>query len=118
MPQSHLGGRPPYYPHINMDDVVRSDGPQLIKAYFRAVHSSLPLLDPAMLRLDSKPDRVLLASIYFHGAPFCTQKSIADPYLQLHTFIRQALPLESQHPKLETVEAALLFLQRRAKFHR
>jgi hypothetical protein len=115
VPDSHLDARPDYYPELSLDVVTQTDASRLLKSYFEIIHSSLPLIDPAQFELSSRPSTLIVAAVYLLAAPFCNINKVYSPILQ---FMQQALPIEARHPKLETVEAALLFMQRQALYHR
>ncbi|RDW62535.1 hypothetical protein BP5796_10837 [Coleophoma crateriformis] len=118
VPDSHLDARPTHYPNFNLDEVVKADGPRLLRTYFEVVHLSLPLLDPVYFTKRSKSSSLMQATMYLLSSPFCKNPHVNNVYWPLLTFVQQALPIEARHPKLETVEAALLFLQRQAVYHR
>ncbi|KAL2068896.1 hypothetical protein VTL71DRAFT_15234 [Oculimacula yallundae] len=110
VPDTHLDARPDYYPMSDTESVVMPHANELLHTYFDVVHQSYPLLDPARFSSPPRTGDPLLAVIYNISAPFCP--SSPPHFSALTTFVQQALPIEHQHPRLETLEASLLHLQR------
>ncbi|KAK6585975.1 hypothetical protein PZA11_001032 [Diplocarpon coronariae] len=110
IPDTHLDARPDYYPTTDTEAIVSPYGTDLLRTYFEVIHHSYPLLDPARFAGTPQTGDPLLATIYALAAPFCP--SSPAEYPSLAAFIHQVLPIENRHPRLETLEAAILFLQR------
>ncbi|KAM3420876.1 hypothetical protein BST61_g4113 [Cercospora zeina] len=116
-PDSHLNPRRSYYPPSSLLDVAYPLHHELLSAYFEVVHPSFPLLDPGRFVKGNKIDLPLLATIYYLARPFCPPAADAS-FVSLNAFISQALPIEVRAPRLDTIEAALLFLQPCDRVHR
>lgn len=87
-----------------------------MQSYFEVIHSSYPLLDPTRFN-GQEVHGPLLAVMYGLALPFSPAVT-ALKATDLTSFIFQALPIEARTPRLETLEAALLFLQRHTALHR
>ncbi|PIA93416.1 hypothetical protein CB0940_04969 [Cercospora beticola] len=110
-PDSSLNPRSSYYPPSSLLDAAYPLHHDLLSTYFEVVHPSFPLLDPARFVKGNKIDLLLLAAMYILAQPLCPPAaglSIAS----IDAFVSQALPVEARTPRLDTIEAALLFLQR------
>lgn len=105
-----MDARPSYYPKNNVEEAVGPHKEALIKAYFDTVHSSFPILDPSTFDVNSAPEP-LLAAMYALSHKFCSEAEHIDPWVFLD-FLGRALPLESRNPKLDSIEASLLYSQR------
>ncbi|KAE8452507.1 hypothetical protein EG329_000410 [Mollisiaceae sp. DMI_Dod_QoI] len=116
VPDSHLDARPDYYPTTDTEAVVKPYGEVLLRTYFDVIHVSYPLLDPSRFNSEPETGDPLLAVMYNLAAPFCQDSP--PVFSQLSDFVHQALPIEKCHPRLETIEAALLHLQRHTTIHR
>ncbi|RFU24556.1 hypothetical protein B7463_g11788, partial [Scytalidium lignicola] len=116
VPDSHLDARPWYYPKESIQDVVQEDPAQLLKTFFEIIHTSFPLLDPAQVDEKSEPSDLLLAVIYEISNPYYLERTRTND-MSVLDWIFQAIPCEMRYPKLETIEASLLFLQRHARYH-
>lgn len=89
----------------------------MLLAYLNVVHPSFPLLDSLPLSQQDQRSPVLLAAMCVMAAPFASESS--DTLRRtLSNFIAQAIQIERRHPKIEIVEAALIFIQRHAIIHR
>ncbi|KAH7336388.1 fungal-specific transcription factor domain-containing protein [Rhexocercosporidium sp. MPI-PUGE-AT-0058] len=110
VPDSQLDARPEYYPTTDTESVVIPHANDLLNTYFAVVHPSYPLLDTARFNPPPRTGDPLLAVMYNLAAPFCPSSPHHFPALS--SFVHQALPIEHQHPRLETLEASLLHLQR------
>ncbi|RJE23844.1 hypothetical protein PHISCL_03816 [Aspergillus sclerotialis] len=110
VPDQHLDAQPSYYPKNNVEEAARPHKEALIKAYFDTVHSSFPILDPTAFDVDSSPTP-LLAAMYALSHKFCPEAGGVDPWIFLN-FLGRALPLEARNPKLDSIEASLLYSQR------
>jgi hypothetical protein len=102
---------PFYYPAANFDATVIHHRAAILRTYFEVIHTAYPLLDPARFVDSGIQDGLLRAAIYALATPYCPQAqdvSLDDCY----SFIYQALPIDTRYPRLETIEAALLFIQR------
>ncbi|KAH8690613.1 fungal-specific transcription factor domain-containing protein [Talaromyces proteolyticus] len=109
VPDQHLDARPTYYPKNNVEESVHPYKEALIKTYFNIVHPSFPILDP--IRFNPNSSSLLLASMYALSHKFCSEAGQIDPWIFLD-FLGRALPLEARNPKLDSIEAALLYSQR------
>lgn len=117
VPDSHLDARPPYYPPSSLLDAAYPLHHELLSSYFEVIHTSFPLLDPARFTKGNKIDLPLLGTMYSLAQPFCS--AAADlSYVPINSFVFQALPIEARAPRLDTVEASLLFLHRHTQIHR
>ncbi|PVH88712.1 hypothetical protein DL98DRAFT_648064 [Cadophora sp. DSE1049] len=110
VPDTHLDARPEFYPTTDTESVVMPHANDLLHTFFDVIHHSYPLLDPSRFKSPPRTADPLLAVIYNLAAPFCPSSPPHFPALS--SFIQQALPIEHQHPRLETLEASLLHLQR------
>lgn len=138
VPDSHLDARPRYYPQEDVRALLKDEKEQLLQAYFETVHQSLPLLTPAVFEreetgnvADDVTDNVnsdkgidnykvgdlLLATVCEIASPFYMHKQSPND-MKVLDWIFQALPCEKRQPKLETIEASLVFLHRHARYHR
>lgn len=117
VPDSHLDCRPPHYPPSTLLDEAYPLHHDLLTAYFDVIHTSFPLLEPARFTKGNKIDLPLLAAMYSLALPFCPAARNLS-YVNINSFIFQALPIETRTPRLETIEASLLFLQRHTQIHR
>ncbi|KAL3428252.1 fungal specific transcription factor domain-containing protein [Phlyctema vagabunda] len=110
VPDSHLDARPEYYPTTDTEAIVAPHSEILLKTFFDVVHVSYPLLDPSRFTSTPKTGDPLLAVMYNLAGPFCQD---TEPYFRdLSVFVHRALPIERRHPRLETIEACLLHVQR------
>ncbi|RDW68416.1 hypothetical protein BP5796_09073 [Coleophoma crateriformis] len=110
VPDSHLDARPDYYPTTDTEALVAPHSDALLRTYFDVVHVSYPLLDPSRFSHPPKTGDPLVAIMYNLAGPFCQE---AEPYYKdLSHFVHRALPIERRHPRLETIEACLLHVQR------
>ncbi|KAF2209038.1 hypothetical protein CERZMDRAFT_47994 [Cercospora zeae-maydis SCOH1-5] len=116
-PNSHLNSRRPDYPSSSLLEVAYPLHHELLSAYFEIVHPSFPLLDPGRFVKGKKIDLPLLAAMYYLAQPFCPPAADLS-FVSVNAFISQALPIEVRAPRLDTIEAALLFLQRCDRIHR
>ncbi|KUJ15379.1 uncharacterized protein LY89DRAFT_670856 [Mollisia scopiformis] len=116
VPDSHLDARPDYYPTTDTEAIVKPHGEDLLRTYFEVIHVSYPLLDPLRFGAEPSTGDPLLAIMYNLAAPFC--QDTPPVFALLSDFVHQALPIEKRHPRLETIEAALLHLQRHTIIHR
>ncbi|TVY80655.1 Transcriptional activator protein DAL81 [Lachnellula suecica] len=116
VPDSHLDARPSYYPTTDTEAIVRPYSEDLLRTYFEVVHSSYPLLEPSRFNSPPETGDPLLAVMYNLASPFCPDTP--PTFQKLSDFVHQALPIERRHPRLETIEACLLFLQRHNTVHR
>ncbi|KAH6711124.1 fungal-specific transcription factor domain-containing protein [Leptodontidium sp. MPI-SDFR-AT-0119] len=110
VPDTQLDARPDHYPTTDTEAVVEPHANDLLHTYFEVVHPSYPLLDPSRFNSPPVTGDPLLAVMYNLAAPFCSSSPLHFPALS--SFVQQALPIEHQHPRLETLEASLLHLQR------
>ncbi|KAI5360092.1 hypothetical protein Slin15195_G119540 [Septoria linicola] len=102
--------RPMHYPPSTLLDAAYPLHHELLSTYFEVVHTAFPLLEPARFVKGNKIDLCLLATMYALARPFCS--SATDlPSESLEAFVTRALPLDVRIPRLDTIEAALLFLQ-------
>ncbi|KAH8896850.1 hypothetical protein GQ53DRAFT_819106 [Thozetella sp. PMI_491] len=121
VPDSHLDARPSYYPsHPRLDGSGPETHRALLRTYLSVVHASFPLLDPALLkRPPAQIDAPLLGAMYSLARNFSKDVAISDENIYgWRVFMYQAMPIEARHPRLETVEAALCWVQRNALIHR
>lgn len=116
VPDSHLDARPDYYPTTDTEAIVKPHGEDLLRTYFDVIHVSYPLLDPSRFNSEPQTGDPLLAIMYNLASPFC--QDTPPVFSQLSDFAHQALPIEKRHPRLETIEASLLHLQRHTVIHR
>jgi hypothetical protein len=99
-------------------EIIGTEKAALIRTFFDTVHTSLPLLEPSRFDPDdSEVGDLLLAVMCEIAGPFCLQKQSQND-MKVLDWIFQALPCEVRQPRLEIVEASLLFLQRHARYHR
>lgn len=115
IPSSQLDARPSHYPSSDMLNAAYPLHHDLLATYFEIVHTSFPILDPSRYVKGNKIDTPLLATMYGLARPFCPSaqgKSPDMPHDGIHQFVFQALPIEARSPRLETIEAALLFIHR------
>lgn len=117
VPDSYLDARPRYYPKEDVRQILQEEKMKLVQTYFETVHTSLPLLDPAAFEQGDGVGDLLLAVICEIASPFYLHKQSPND-MKVLDWIFQALPCEIRQPKLETVEASLLFLHRHARYHR
>lgn len=117
IPENHLDARPAHYPPVSLLEPSYPLHHELLTAYFEAIHTSYPLLDPTRFIKGNKIDLPLLGAMYALARPFCPAATDL-PFAPIHSFVFQALPVETRTPRLETIEAALLFLQRHTQIHR
>ncbi|CAK4008924.1 transcriptional regulatory [Lecanosticta acicola] len=117
VPDSHLDARPPHYPDSSLLDEAYPLHHELLTTYFDVIHTSYPLLDPTRFVKGNKIDLPLLAAMYSLSLPYCPAARDLS-YGAINSFAFQALPIESRMPRLETIEASLLFLQRHTQIHR
>ncbi|RMZ86303.1 hypothetical protein DV736_g6471, partial [Chaetothyriales sp. CBS 134916] len=111
-PDDHLDAHPSYYPRNVVERSVNPFRNELLAAYYEYVHPSFALLGPQTM--SSIADSVSLrTSMYGLAQRHCAAARCLDPWL-FTDFNKQALNIERHAPKLETVEAALLFAQRHA----
>ncbi|RFU33120.1 hypothetical protein B7463_g3210, partial [Scytalidium lignicola] len=96
------------------EEAVRPSQEDLFQAYARHIHPAYPLLGPHEAVV-SCVSSTLRTSIYFLAHSFCSSAQSIDPRLY-EDFNSRALLLEARFATLETVEAALLFVQRHAYF--
>ena len=89
----------------------------MLLAYWNVVHPSFPLLDSLPLPQQEQRNPVLLAAMCVMAAPFATE-STDTLRKTLSYYAAQAIQIERRHPKIEIVEAALIFIQRHAIIHR
>lgn len=116
VPDSHLDARPDYYPTTDTEAIVRPHSEDLLKTYFDVIHQSYPLLDPSRFNGELQTNDPLLAVMYNLAAPF--NQDTPPFFPKLSEFVHQALPIERRHPRLETIEASLLHLERHNTIHR
>ena len=103
--------KPSYYPAANFGATVMQHRASILRTYFEVIHTAYPLLDPARFVENDAQNELLHAAIYALAAPYCPEAqdiSLDD----LYSFIYQALPIDTRYPRLEIIEAALLFIQR------
>ncbi|KAF5969712.1 transcriptional activator of allantoin GABA catabolic [Fusarium bulbicola] len=111
-PDAHLDTRPNYYPKNIIDSAVEFCLSELMDTCFEYVHPSFPLLGPQR-RSTISPSAALRASMYALALKHCPLAQDVDPWV-FTDFNKQAVNIERHAPKLETIEAALLFAQRHA----
>ncbi|CZR58014.1 uncharacterized protein PAC_07904 [Phialocephala subalpina] len=116
VPDSHLDARPDYYPTTDTEAITKPHSKDLLRTYFDVIHVSYPLLDPSRFNSEPQTGDPLLAIMYNLASPF--YQDTPPVFSQLSDFVHQALPIEKRHPRLETIEAALLHLQRHTVIHR
>lgn len=93
----------------------------MLETYFSNVHASFPLLEPGLLRKPlSRIYRPLVGAAYQLTRNLSPNLSLtaAEKTYQWRVFLYQALPIEVKHPRLETLETGLCFIQRPALIHR
>lgn len=116
-PEGDLDAHPPFYPSGSLLDAAYPLHHDLLSAYFEVIHTSFPLLDPDRFTKGNKIVLPLLGSMYSLALPFCaTARGLS--YTPINSFVFQSLPIESRTARLDTIEAALLFLQRHTQIHR
>ncbi|CAK7232375.1 hypothetical protein SBRCBS47491_008248 [Sporothrix bragantina] len=132
VPDTHLDARPTYYPsaetwHRMMSGVERQ---RLLAVYASTIHTSFPLLDqqqiasslegPLPSSTTNNPDSrsLLLVSMCALSAHLARGACSLQHRRALYQYVFEALPIERRHPRLEVVEAALVFLQRYASINR
>lgn len=111
-PDDHLDAHPAYYPKDTISGAVASCQAELMEMYFEHVHPAFAILGPQRPSSISS-SLTLRASIYALALQHCPTARDIDPWI-FTDFNKQALNIERQAPKLETIEAALLFAQRHA----
>ncbi|RKL33971.1 hypothetical protein BFJ72_g9753 [Fusarium proliferatum] len=111
-PDDHLDAHPAYYPKDTISGAVASCQAELMEMYFEHVHPAFAILGPQRPSSISS-SLTLRASIYALALQHCPAARDIDPWI-FTDFNKQALNIERQAPKLETIEAALLFAQRHA----
>ncbi|CCT68195.1 related to DAL81-transcriptional activator for allantoin and GABA catabolic genes [Fusarium fujikuroi IMI 58289] len=111
-PEDHLDAHPAYYPKDTISGGVASCQAELMEMYFEHVHPAFAILGPQRPSAISS-SLTLRASIYALALQHCPAARDIDPWI-FTDFNKQALNIERQAPKLETIEAALLFAQRHA----
>jgi hypothetical protein len=89
----------------------------MLSAYMDVVHVSFPLLDSIPLAGQFKRSNVLLAAMCLLAAPF-TKNYSEQTRKDFSRFAAEALYMERRYPRVETVEAGLLLIQRHAVIHR
>ncbi|KAL1903853.1 hypothetical protein Sste5344_010446 [Sporothrix stenoceras] len=125
VPDTHLDARPAYYPSVDTWNSLMG-GPErqkLLNVYAQTIHASFPLLDPQQLDPDTLTSHrdsrsLLLASMCALAAPFARTACTMAHRQALYRYVFEALPIERRHPRLEVIEAALVFIQRHASIHR
>ncbi|RDW91051.1 hypothetical protein BP5796_02216 [Coleophoma crateriformis] len=118
VPDDHLDAKPEYYPAINLRTSLGSHEHEILTAYREIVHTSFPLLDSQMINNRSRrDDSVMLAVMCLIASPYSSHMT-KQVKVDFFSYVFRALPLQRRHPKIETVEAAVLFLQRPASIHR
>ncbi|CAK7231556.1 hypothetical protein SEUCBS140593_007965 [Sporothrix eucalyptigena] len=129
VPDTHLDARPSYYPSFDVWHRLMG-GPErqrLLAVYASTIHTSFPLLDQQQitaamdtpLNADSPDSRsLLLVSMCAVAAHLARGACILEHRRALYQYVFEALPIERRHPRLEVVEAALVFLQRYPSIHR
>lgn len=133
MPDTHLDARPDFYPRLEGEELLKPHGDTLLQAYFEVIHTSYPLLDPARFTGTPRSGDPLIAVIYSLAIPFSQnapnhlgslnayiQQAYVDAsvWLEILTHFLRSLPIERRYPRLETIEAALLFCHRHTRIHR
>lgn len=121
VPGSHLDAWPSWYPAHPAVQVHSEDHRKLIDAYISVVHASFPILDLSLLREEPSP-----TFIPFYGAVYTLSHNFVSDLSPLcrqdikqwRDFLYQVLPIKARHPRLETLEAWLFFLQRYPIIHR
>ncbi|KAH9828402.1 Fungal trans-domain-containing protein [Teratosphaeria destructans] len=116
VPDDHLDARPGHYPSSGLLASAFPLHHDLLATYFDVIHPSYPLLDPTRFTKGNRIDTPLLATMYSLAKPFCP--AARDLPWDMNAFVFQALPIEARSPRLDTIEAALLFLQRHTLIHR
>lgn len=125
VPDTHLDARPAYYPTVETWNALMGgvERQRLLAVYAQTIHASFPLLDPHQLDPDVPAGHrdsrsLLLASMCALAAPFARTACTMAHRQALYRYVFEALPIERRHPRLEVVEAALVFIQRHASIHR
>lgn len=120
VPDTHLDARPSHYPPSSLLDAAYPLHHSLLATYFEVVHSSYPLLDPSRFIKGNKIDTPLLATMYSLAKPYCPAAAAlsTEDFNNINSFVFQVLPIEARSPRLETIEAALLFIHRHTTIHR
>jgi hypothetical protein len=103
--------KPFYYPATNFDSELIHHRATILRTYFEVIHTAYPLLDPSRFVDTGIQDGLLRAAIYVLATPYCP-KAHGVSLDECYSFIYQALPIDTRYPRLETIEAALLFIQR------
>lgn len=116
VPDTHLDARPEFYPRLECEELLIPQGNALLQSYFEVIHTSYPLLDPSRFTGTPRTGDPLIAVMYSLAIPFC--QNMPNHLDSLNAYIQQALPIERRYPRLETIEAALLFCQRHTRVHR
>lgn len=111
-PDDQLDARPGYYPKNTINDAIGFCQSELMDTYFEYVHPAFALLGPQRCSTISS-SATLRASMYALALKHCPVARDVDPWI-FTDFNKQALNIERHAPKLETIEAALLFAQRHA----
>ncbi|RFU26998.1 hypothetical protein B7463_g9353, partial [Scytalidium lignicola] len=111
VPDNDVDTKPPNYPAPTFDALAGSHERALLRSYFGIINAAFPLFDPARFASWHVENKLLRAAMFALATPFC-QEAKHIPLNEYHTFILQALPIDTRYPRLETVEAALLFFQR------
>lgn len=120
VPASHLDARPPHYPSSDLLNAAYPLHHDLLATYFEIIHTSYPILDPSRFIKGNKIDTPLLATMYSLARPFCPSAQTMPHEIPdaINSYVFQALPIEVRSPRLETIEAALLFIHRHTVIHR
>lgn len=116
VPDTHLDARLDFYPRLEGEELLKPHGDTLLQAYFEVIHTSYPLLDPARFTETPRSGDPLIAVIYSLAIPF--SQNAPNHLGSLNAYIQQALPIERRYPRLETIEAALLFCHIHTRIHR
>ncbi|KAH8810654.1 fungal-specific transcription factor domain-containing protein [Xylogone sp. PMI_703] len=111
VPDNDVDTKPLNYPASTFDTLANQHERALLQSYFGIVNAAFPLFDPARFASGHVESKLLRAAMFALATPFC-QEAKHIPLSEYHTFILQALPIDTRYPRLETVEAALLFFQR------
>ena len=117
VPGDYLDARPAHYPPSSLLDPAYPLHHQLLTTYFEVIHTSYPLLDPSRFTKGNEIDLPLLAAMYGLSIPFCPAAKDTTP-APLQDYVSRALSTECRAPRLETIETALLFIQRYPEAHR
>ncbi|KAI1342307.1 fungal-specific transcription factor domain-containing protein [Xylariaceae sp. FL0016] len=120
VPDTHLDARPAYYPSHPPIDLESGRHRRLMDAFFSTVHTSFPIIDPRVFMDTTKEvDPPLLGAVYSLARTFSPQPAMTSHQAsEWRQFLHQAFPMEARHPRLETIEAGLCFLQRHTEIHR